>query len=201
MCDRGKFTEADGRRYKNSTYAVAYLHANHIAHCENLLYKSQAPDSALVLAPEILNRVGYSKSVDLWSIGLCGYAPARNEDRFATTEERNGLRVDQRFYYPPTKLRSEKRPTAEQALKHKWLTGKTAMDIDLLSDFVENFNARGTFGRAVEVVQAASRLKKNAPKKPDSDDDEEELQNEQENHNHNQKQAQDTETDPDVSIS
>ncbi|CAG8680924.1 7027_t:CDS:2, partial [Ambispora leptoticha] len=56
-----------------------------------------------------------------------------------------------RFYYPPTKLRSKKRLTTEQVLKHKWPTGKMAMDIDLLSDFVENFDARRTFGRAVEV--------------------------------------------------
>ncbi|CAG8553982.1 7265_t:CDS:10 [Ambispora leptoticha] len=205
--------------------AVAYLHANHIVHRdlkpENLLYKSRASDSALVLAdfgiakvmkddddilttycgspgyvaPEILNRVGYNKSVDLWSIGvityalLCGYAPPRNEDRFATTEERNGLRVEfhdrywrnissdaKDFIVHLLNYDPKKRPTAEQALKHKWLTGKTAMDIDLLSDFVENFNARRTFRRAVEVVQAANRLKKNATKKPDSDDDEE-LQN------------------------
>ncbi|CAG8541042.1 14045_t:CDS:2, partial [Ambispora leptoticha] len=32
--------------------------------------------------------------------------------------------------------------------------------------------AYATFGRAVEVVQAANRLKKNATKKPDSDEEE-----------------------------
>ncbi|CAG8465739.1 5750_t:CDS:2 [Ambispora leptoticha] len=103
----------------------------------------------------------------------------------------------QRFYYPPTKLRSEKKADRRTSAKHKWLTGKTAMDIDLLIDFVENFNARRTFGRAMEVVQAANRLEKNATKKPDNEDDEEELQNVQEKSNHNQKQAQDIETDPD----
>ncbi|CAG8600994.1 13268_t:CDS:2, partial [Ambispora leptoticha] len=79
---------------------------------------------------------------------LCGYVPARNEDRFATTEERKWL---------------TRRADYRASAKHKWLTGKTAMDID----FVENFNARRTFGKAMEVVQTANRLEKNATKKPD----------------------------------
>ncbi|CAG8512198.1 7887_t:CDS:2 [Ambispora leptoticha] len=181
MCDCGKFTEADAVEVtKTVLTAVAYLHANHIVHRENLLYKSRAPDSALVLelqkfmkddddilttycsspgyvAPEILNRVGYNKSVDLWSIG-------------STAEQVvniNGLRV-----------------------KRQWTL--------TYNDFVENFNARRT---SMEVVQAVNRLEKNATKKPDNGDDEEELQNVQENQNLNQKQAQNIETDPDVRIS
>lgn len=59
-------------------------------------------------------------------------------------------------------VKPEKRPTAEEALRHPWFTAKNAKDIDLLSDLVENFNARKTFKRAVDAVQAANRLKRNS---------------------------------------
>ncbi|CAG8591068.1 8130_t:CDS:2, partial [Ambispora leptoticha] len=139
---------------------------------ENLLYKSRAPDSTLVLGIDKWNlkysNSFFAKYLELQNFmtddddilttycGSPGYVDYV-EDRFATTEERNGLRADRRA-----------------SAKHKWLTGKTAMEIDLLN---ENFNARRTFGRAMEVVQAANRLEKNATKKPNSEDDEKELQN------------------------
>ncbi|CAG8555076.1 14282_t:CDS:2 [Ambispora leptoticha] len=85
-----------------------------------------------------------------------------------------------RCHYPPTKLRSEKKTDCRASAKPKWLTGKTAMDIDLLNDFVANFNTHRTFERVMEVAQAANRLEKNATKKPDSEDDDEEQQNMQE---------------------
>ena len=52
-----------------------------------------------------------------------------------------------------------KRPTAEEALKHKWIVGNVAKDVDLLEDFIENFNARKTFRKAVKLVQAANQLR------------------------------------------
>ncbi|CAG8612891.1 12215_t:CDS:1, partial [Acaulospora morrowiae] len=33
------------------------------------------------------------------------------------------------------------------------------MDVDLFDDFISNFNAKKTFRRAVEAVQAANRLR------------------------------------------
>jgi calcium/calmodulin-dependent protein kinase I len=57
-------------------------------------------------------------------------------------------------------LDSTKRSTAEEALQHKWLTGKNASDVDLFGDIVEHFNARKTFRKAVGTVQAANRFKK-----------------------------------------
>ncbi|KAG9296281.1 hypothetical protein G9A89_014873 [Geosiphon pyriformis] len=217
MCERGKFTEVDGVEVIRTVLdAVAYLHAHNIVHRdlkpENLLYKSRAPDSALVVAdfgiartlnddneimttycgspgyvaPEILNRTGYGKSVDLWSIGvityslLCGYPPQKNDDRYSSAEERNGLNVEfhdkfwrnvsndaKEFILLLLNMDPKKRPTAEEALKHKWFTGGAAMDVDLLEG---SFSAKRTFRRAIDAVQAANRLR-SATKRFDSDDD------------------------------
>lgn len=56
-------------------------------------------------------------------------------------------------------INPSERPTASEALKHRWIVGDVAKDVDLLEDFIDNFNARKTFKKAVEVVQAANRLR------------------------------------------
>ncbi|CAG8755706.1 16389_t:CDS:2, partial [Acaulospora morrowiae] len=145
--------------------AVKYLHEHYIVHRdlkpENLLYKNRNEDSPLVIAdfgiskvisdeddimtthcgspgyvaPEILKRMPYTKSVDLWSIGLCGYPPFRSEDRAALYEEITSGRVrfEARFWRNVSDdakdfitsllvLDPNRRLTAEQALTHKWLS-------------------------------------------------------------------------------
>lgn len=86
---------------------------------ENLLYLTRAPDSSLVLAdfgiakmldspkevlttmagsfgyaaPEVMEKKGHSKPVDMWSLGvitytlLCGYSPFRSETMGDLIEE------------------------------------------------------------------------------------------------------------------
>ncbi|CAG8493151.1 15645_t:CDS:2 [Funneliformis mosseae] len=176
---------------KTVLIAVKYLHENNIVHRdlkpENLIYRNKNEDSELVLAdfgiskvisdsddimmthcgtqlyaaPEILKRMPYSKSVDLWSIGLCGYHPFQARDSVAFFEEVSNARVkfEVRFWRNVSEDDPSKRLTAEEALKHKWITGNVAKDVDLLEDFMENFNARKTFRKAVDAVQAANRLR------------------------------------------
>jgi len=188
--------------------AVKYLHEHHVVHRdlkpENLIYRDSSEDSELVLAdfgiskvisddddimmthcgtqlyaaPEIMKRMPYSKSVDLWSIGiityylLCGYHPFQARDSATFFEEVTNARVkfENRFWKNVSEdakdfiralltLDPSKRLTAEAALKHKWIVGDGAMDVDLLEDFKENFNARSTFKKAVGAIQAANRLR------------------------------------------
>ncbi|OAQ99195.1 hypothetical protein LLEC1_02273 [Akanthomyces lecanii] len=103
--------------------AVDYLHSNQVVHRdlkpENLLYVTRDPASDLVLAdfgiaktldskeetlqtmagsfgyaaPEVMNREGHGKPVDMWSMGvitytlLCGYSPFRSENLADLLEE------------------------------------------------------------------------------------------------------------------
>ncbi|TGZ62472.1 hypothetical protein CRM22_007430 [Opisthorchis felineus] len=108
---RSSFTESEAARIVHQiASAIHHLHTKSIAHRdlkpENLLFSSKDPNSPLKLtdfgfarevtmanslktpcytpyyvAPEILNRVNYDKSCDLWSLGvityilLCGFPP------------------------------------------------------------------------------------------------------------------------------
>jgi len=178
---------------------------------ENLLFRTEAEDSDLLIAdfglsriidtekfhvltttcgtpgymaPEIFNKTGHGKPVDMWAIGvityflLCGYTPF---DRESSVEEMQAiLRADYRFdpleYWegitdsakdfinrlltvdPPSRL------TAHQAIDHVWLSGSLPSPIggplnrDLLTSVRKNFNARRTFRKAVDAVKAINSL-------------------------------------------
>ncbi|KAL7419901.1 Calmodulin-dependent protein kinase cmk2 [Cryptotrichosporon argae] len=104
ILERGKFTERDGVDcIRQILSATAYLHARRIVHrdlkSQNVLYKTAAPDSPLVLAdfgiakpadrpdeagftyagtwgyiaPEMLQGRGYGDKVDCWSVGVIAY--------------------------------------------------------------------------------------------------------------------------------
>ncbi|CAG8600728.1 4335_t:CDS:2, partial [Racocetra fulgida] len=67
----------------------------------------------------------------------------------------------------------EQRPSAKEALNHKWMSGENAMDVDLLA----NFDALKTFRKAVGAVQAAARIRRDTDitkKFKDMSDDESE---------------------------
>ncbi|CAG8593893.1 6152_t:CDS:2, partial [Diversispora eburnea] len=161
LIERGKFTEVDAVGViKCVLEGVKYLHDNHIVHRdlkpENLLYKDKSDNSQLVIA----------------DFGLCGYPPFSNNDRTFMEQVTAGrVKFEARFWKNVSEdaksfiknllvVKPEKRLTAEQALQHPWFTEKNAKDVDLYTDFVSNFNAKKTFRKAVDAVQAANRLGK-----------------------------------------
>ncbi|CAJ0834243.1 17162_t:CDS:10 [Entrophospora sp. SA101] len=179
----GKFTESDAIEIvKTILGAVKYLHEHNVVHRvieneDDIMFTHCG--SYVYAAPEIHQRIPYSRSVDIWSIGiityylLCGYPPFRSENRAALLEEvtKAHVKFEERYWGLVSEnakdfilylLKSDpkKRPTAEEALKHKWLTGRSASDVNLFGDIMKNFNARKKFREAVEAIKAENRLKK-----------------------------------------
>ncbi|OSX67884.1 hypothetical protein POSPLADRAFT_1072602 [Postia placenta MAD-698-R-SB12] len=140
---------------------VKYLHEHDIVHRdlkpENILYRTKDPHSDIVIvdfgiakhlhtpgeqltslagsfgyvAPEVLNKTGHGKAVDIWSTGiityvlLCGYSPFRSDDTAELIRETTEAQVEfhERYWsngFVRTLLNPDpaKRPTAAQALKH-----------------------------------------------------------------------------------
>jgi len=171
ICDQGKFTERDAAIIISTTIAaVAFLHNKGIVHRdikpENLLFKDEGMDKLVLVdfgiskiidgptdllttvcgspgytAPEILKGKSYSKSVDLWSIGiityilLSGYSPfyycndsnqlydAITHGRY-TFEDKYWHHISsyaKDFVKALLQVVPEKRITAEEALNHPWL--------------------------------------------------------------------------------
>uniref|UniRef100_A0A3Q2XGM8 Calcium/calmodulin-dependent protein kinase IGa n=1 Tax=Hippocampus comes TaxID=109280 RepID=A0A3Q2XGM8_HIPCM len=108
------------------------------------------------VAPEVLAQKPYSKAVDCWSIGvityilLCGYPPffEENETRLFSKI----MRAEYAFHSPFWDEISEsakdfirnmmeknpmKRFTTEQALRHPWISGNTAKDLDIYHSVCE----------------------------------------------------------------
>ncbi|ORX83410.1 Pkinase-domain-containing protein [Basidiobolus meristosporus CBS 931.73] len=130
-------------------------------------------------APEVLWKSGHGKPVDMWSIGvitytlLCGYLPFQRWEGhpdYMNALAKAKFKFDEKYWVGIsddakdfiTKLLNpdqNKRLTAKEALKHRWLTGETATENDLLANVRENFNPRRTLRRAVEAVQLINRLK------------------------------------------
>ncbi|GAA98475.1 uncharacterized protein L969DRAFT_625794 [Mixia osmundae IAM 14324] len=203
---------------KATLAGVAYLHSHQIVHRdlkpENLLYRTRAPDSSLVIAdfgiakhlhseeevlttvcgspgyaaPEVLNKVGHGKAVDLWSIGvitytlLCGYTPFRATDRQELLEETTRAKVEfharywknvsdeaKDFIMCLIKPDPKDRYTADQVLKHKWLNEHSPSDEhDLSHGLRENWNARRTWRSTISAVTATQRLQRGATKASDA---------------------------------
>jgi calcium/calmodulin-dependent protein kinase I len=170
---------------------------------ENLLYVTTEPNSDLVLAdfgiaktldskedslqtmagsfgyaaPEVMDRQGHGKPVDMWSLGvitytlLCGYSPFRSENLKDLLMEctQNTVVFHERYWRDVSDdakdfiLRlivpdQNKRWTSEQAMKHSWLSGETATDHDLLPD-LRSYRSRMRLKRAIEVVKLRNRIK------------------------------------------
>ncbi|CAO3587650.1 unnamed protein product [Absidia cylindrospora] len=130
------------------------------------------------VAPEVLLRKSYGAPVDMWAIGvitytlLCGYQPFQAEDQVELTDEitharyefherywRNVSQDAKDFIRCLLQLDPSKRPTARQALENKWMTGKDALDVDILDTVRDNFNARRKFKSAVRAVKAMNRMR------------------------------------------
>lgn len=127
-------------------------------------------------APEVMLKKGHGKAVDMWSLGvitytlLCGYSPFRSENLSDLIEECRAGRIifHERYWkdvshdakdFILTLLQPEpsKRVTSDEALKHSWLTGKTASDRDLLPE-IRAYIAKARLRRGIEIVKLANRI-------------------------------------------
>ncbi|KEY71284.1 hypothetical protein S7711_08865 [Stachybotrys chartarum IBT 7711] len=189
--------------------AVDYLHKNNVVHRdlkpENLLYVTSDPSSDLVLAdfgiaktlgtqedslqtmagsfgyaaPEVMDRKGHGKPVDMWSMGvitytlLCGYSPFRSENLPDLLEECNNSSVvfHERYWKDVSSDAKDfilklivpdpdQRWSSEEALSHSWLSGKTATDHDLLPELRRAQEARAKLRHAILAVSLQKRLSK-----------------------------------------
>ncbi|KAF9111991.1 hypothetical protein BGX27_004140 [Mortierella sp. AM989] len=182
ICRKGNYYEHDAAHLVwTICSAVAYLHEQGIVHRgnllgddwlglapENLLFKTAAEDSELLIAdfglsriidqekfhlltttcgtpgymaPEIFQKSGHGKPVDMWALGvityflLCGYTPFDRQNsmdemqailhaeyQFAPIEYWQGVsETAQSFITGLLTVDPSRRMTAAQALKHPWL--------------------------------------------------------------------------------
>lgn len=201
--------------------AVDYLHKNEVVHRdlkpENLLYVTQDPSSEIVLAdfgiaktldnkeeslqtmagsfgyaaPEVMDRKGHGKPVDMWSMGvitytlLCGYSPFRSENLRDLLEEcSSGSVVFHERYWKDVSSDAkdfimhlivpepEKRWTSQQALSHTWLSGQTATDHDLLPELRRAREARAKLKHAILAISLKKRIAALKTDESDSESDE-----------------------------
>ncbi|KAJ8520214.1 hypothetical protein ONZ45_g2942 [Pleurotus djamor] len=187
---------------------VKYLHDNDIVHRdlkpENILYRTKDPDSDIVIAdfgiakhlhsadeqlhslagsfgycaPEVLNKSGHSKAVDIWSTGiityvlLCGYSPFRSDDIRVLIRETTEAKIefhdrywknvsDQAKQFIKNLLNPDasQRPTAEEALSESWLTThEPSTEHDLSSGLRDHFDPRARWRSAIASARAINRL-------------------------------------------
>lgn len=145
-------------------------------------------------APEVLLGTGHGKPCDIWSLGvitytiLSGYSPFRAEtiDDFLQEVDDHGFIVFHERYWkaisPEAKdfitqmlnPNPEKRPTAEELLKHPWMADEKAANSteNLLPNIRAGFNARAKLKKGIEAVRLANRIA--ALNLDDGSDDDEE---------------------------
>jgi calcium/calmodulin-dependent protein kinase I len=127
-------------------------------------------------APEVMLKKGHGKPVDMWSLGvitytlLCGYSPFRSENLQDLIEECSNARVifHERYWkdvsddakdfighlLQPT---PDDRSTSKEALQHRWLSGHTATDHNLLPE-IRAYMAKARLRRGIEIVKLANRI-------------------------------------------
>ncbi|KAM5534351.1 hypothetical protein V8D89_011944 [Ganoderma adspersum] len=186
---------------------VKYLHDHDIVHRdlkpENILYRTQDEHSDIVIAdfgiakhlhtpeeqlhslagsfgyvaPEVLNKKGHSKAVDIWSTGiityvmLCGYSPFRSDDMKELIRETTEAKIEfhERYWchvsdaakdFVKTLLNPDphKRPTAEEALNHHWLTSHRPSTEHDLTGLREHFDPRARWRAAIAGARALHRF-------------------------------------------
>lgn len=135
------------------------------------------------MAPEIFNKTGHGKPVDIWAIGvityflLCGYTPFdRGSDfeemqailkadySFSPAEYWRGVSADaQDFIRRCLTVDASARITAHDALQHPFVAGSWRPDgaaaENLLPTIKKNFNARRTLHAAIDTVRAINKLR------------------------------------------
>ncbi|BFZ56414.1 Calcium/calmodulin-dependent protein kinase type I [Savitreella phatthalungensis] len=175
---------------------------------ENLLFRSPAEDSDLLLAdfglsriideeqmhvlmttcgtpgymaPEIFNKTGHGKPVDVWALGvityflLCGYTPF---DRDTSVEEMKAIMAGDYSFEPEEywediseaakdfiraclTVDPKERMSSKEAQSHPFLHQQFPPDqgVDLLPKVRDNFNARRTLVAAIHAIQAMNKMK------------------------------------------
>ncbi|XP_076800670.1 serine/threonine-protein kinase D3-like [Clavelina lepadiformis] len=147
--------------------ALRYLHKQNVVHCdlkpENVLLASDDPLPQLklcdfgfariigqksfrrsvvgtpaYLAPEVLRKENYNRSLDMWSVGVIIYVSLSGTFPFNEDEDINQQIQNADFMYPPTpwremspksielissllQVKKRKRPSVDKALCHEWL--------------------------------------------------------------------------------
>ncbi len=174
VVEKGTLSEEEASKIiRNITSAVQHMHALHIIHRdlkpENLLLTSKNKDSEIklidfglakimqddvarsflgtkgYLAPEMLKRDAYDKSVDMWALGviafvlLCGCLPFDDDGSRISSDSAARKKFTLRFprwssnlsnsakdlLFNLLELDPKRRYTAEQALAHPWVSGRT----------------------------------------------------------------------------
>ncbi|GAA5832023.1 hypothetical protein JCM11251_002790 [Rhodosporidiobolus azoricus] len=151
--------------------------AKHLDHGEELTSLAGSPGYA---APEVLLKQPHSMPVDLWSVGvitytlLCGYIPFRATETQKLIDECTAAKLEfhDRYWkkissdakaFIRALIQSDPslRPTAEQALKHKWLVECLEREEhDLSEAFRENWNPRRRWKASINSVIASQRFAK-----------------------------------------
>src|SRR2546423_9344961 len=60
------------------------------------------------------------------------------------------------------RLVPEKRVTAQEALQHEWFIVSSSLERDILTNVRNNFQARATFRKAVNVIQGINRMRRSS---------------------------------------
>ncbi|GAA5968427.1 hypothetical protein JCM11641_007632 [Rhodosporidiobolus odoratus] len=152
--------------------------AKHLNEGEELTSLAGSPGYA---APEVLLKQGHGMPVDLWSIGvitytlLCGYIPFRATETQQLIEECTAAKLEfhdrywknissdaKAFIRACVQSDPAQRPTAEQALKHKWMIEACGKEHehDLGEGFRANWTPRRRWNRTINSVIASQRLAK-----------------------------------------
>ncbi|THG99425.1 hypothetical protein EW026_g2922 [Hermanssonia centrifuga] len=203
---------------------VRYLHEHDIVHRdlkpENILYRTKDSDSDIVIAdfgiakhlhspeeqlhslagsfgyvaPEVLNKSGHGKAVDMWSTGyvalcnlhkqavpnltsiityvlLCGYSPFRSDDVKELIRETTEAKIEfhERYWKNISQEAKDfilallnpdptKRLTADEAIRHRWLTSHQASTEHDLTGLRDNFNPRARWKAAIAGARALHRF-------------------------------------------
>ncbi|CAK7564894.1 MAG: Calmodulin-dependent protein kinase cmk2 [Sporothrix epigloea] len=127
-------------------------------------------------APEVMLKMGHGKPVDMWSLGvitytlLCGYSPFRSENLQDLVEECTTTRVvfHERYWKDVSddakdfilgllQPNPDDRWTSSEILQHKWLSGETATEHNLLPE-IKAYMAKARLRRGIELVKLTNRI-------------------------------------------
>ncbi|KAF6029327.1 CaMKI [Bugula neritina] len=133
------------------------------------------------VAPEVLNQLPYGKEIDVWSIGvityilLCGYPPFyAEEDSVLFAQIMRGEYDFDSPYWDGISdsakdfirhlmcLDVSKRYTCRQALEHSWISGKTALDINIhatVSKQLQKNFARQKWQKALNATAVIRKMR------------------------------------------